>query len=185
MELRCFVSAELPAELKARLGETLKPLRATPADVKWVLPENLHITLKFLGRTKEELIPDIKAALTQAASAHSPTMFKLSGAGAFPNMRAPRVIWLGMAGAEGLSSLKSDVEAALIPLGYEPEGRKFSPHLTIGRVRSKRGNIALRGEIEALSETVFGEVRVAGICLMKSVLSPGGARYTILHEITL
>ncbi|GAB4390405.1 MAG: RNA 2',3'-cyclic phosphodiesterase [Thermodesulfovibrionales bacterium] len=181
MDLRCFVAVELPEELKKNIDRETGRLRAADADVKWVRAENLHLTLKFLGRTPEERLPAIRERLGAAAARHRGFRIRLAGAGAFPGARRPRVVWIGVSDSEALAALQKDVDAALAELGYEAEARDFTAHLTLGRVKSPRGGAALQAGIEALAGKEFGEAEVRGVSLMKSDLSPAGARYSRLY----
>jgi 2'-5' RNA ligase len=185
MDLRCFIAIELPEDLRRRIGEVTEGLRSTEADVRWVRPEGMHLTLKFLGSTPEELVPEIKSRLTEAVSGHEKMHLRLSGAGVFPNERRPRVVWIGLLDSDRLIGLQRDVEVALEALGFEPDGRPFTPHLTLGRLRSPRGSAALLRELEALKDASFDEIEVEEIAVMRSELKPSGAVYHRLHSIPL
>lgn len=183
--IRCFIAVNIPDEIKKSVSAMTAELRSSGADVKWPAIENLHITLKFLGNTDDSAIPKIKGALDDLAKRHESFNAGLKGAGAFPNIKHPRVVWIGVMDGEKLSALAGDVESSMAVLGYAPETRGFSPHLTIGRTRSMRGIAALQKEINAIKDAAFGEFRVDRIALMKSELSPSGAKYTKLHKIGL
>jgi 2'-5' RNA ligase len=185
MDLRCFISIELPQALKQKITSVIERLVKTGADVRWVVPENLHVTLKFLGPTPGNLIPDIEEKLRRAAGAHGRFTLKLSGAGAFPNERRPRVVWIGLVDSDELLGLQRDIDASMEELGFEREDRPFSPHLTLGRVKSPRGNIALAKELDALRGFDIGVVEVGSVSLMKSELSPKGSKYTELFAAPL
>ncbi|MBI4822727.1 MAG: RNA 2',3'-cyclic phosphodiesterase [Nitrospirae bacterium] len=185
MDIRCFISVELPLEIKRSIDEKTKALRDSGDDVKWVRIENLHITLKFLGKTPEARLPEIKDRLTSAVSPLRSFSIEFASAGAFPNVRYPRIVWLGIRNSEHLVRLQSAVEMALTAIGFEPEERQFKPHLTIGRVKSARGKEALVREIENLKGTVFGKIQVENISIMKSELHPKGSKYTRLDDIPL
>jgi 2'-5' RNA ligase len=185
MDLRCFISVELPEEIRNNIGARTESLVAAGADVKWIPPENLHLTLKFLGKTPEELVPDIRKKLLEAASLHHSIRIRLSGTGVFPDRRRPRVIWVGMQDSEGLVKLQQDIEAKMAELGFEAEKRRFSPHLTIGRVRSPKGRENLLRELDALRDMDFNELEVRDVSMMKSELRPTGARHFKLFDIPL
>jgi len=185
MGLRCFVAIELPAALKETIGELTRGLRASCRNVKWVPPGNLHLTLKFLGDTEESLIPEIREKLREAASSHQPFSIAFRGAGAFPDLRRPRVVWAGVQDSQAVVYLQQDVEKALSSLGFAPEVRPFSPHLTLGRVKSPGHTGLLKRGIEALGDAEFGSARVGSISLMKSDLKPSGAEYERLFEAAL
>jgi 2'-5' RNA ligase len=184
MGIRCFVAVWLPGELKAGIGLKTERLRKIDADVRWVPPENLHLTLKFLGNTPEELLPEIRTRLAKAAGSFSGFTAAFSGLGVFPGTKRPRVVWIGVReGAEALRGLQESVENSILDLGFEPEQRSFSPHLTLGRLRSQRGRDALIRELDAIGKTEFGLMEVRGVCLFRSDLSPKGAKYTKLHDL--
>lgn len=185
MHLRCFVSLEIPDELKKKISEQTEPLRATGADVRWVSEKNLHITLKFLGATDETLVPKIGEKLREATSVHSPFSITLRGTGVFPNERHPRVVWIAIEDSEQLLALQADVERAMKALGFEAEDKRFEPHLTIGRLRSERYKDALLKEIALMGRQEFGIINVNSISLMQSRLSPKGSDYSRLIEVPL
>ncbi len=184
--VRAFVAANLNPDLQAALAMVQDRLRATRADVGWVRPENLHLTLKFLGQVEEERIGAIRDAIAAAAAGSGPVRLVFQGLGAFPNPRAARVVWIGLShGAEVLAALQAGIEAALESLGFGREARPFTAHLTLGRVRgpARREQLA-RALAEAPTEAL-GEMVLDRIELMKSDLSAGGARYSILQSFSL
>lgn len=185
MDLRCFIALELPDRLKEAVGSMLGELKKSDADVRWVPPENLHLTLKFLGNVPEETVPAILRQVESAAARRRSFKAVLNGVGVFPGRKRPRVVWIGLDGADELVALQGDVDRNLSSLGFEPEGRAFSPHLTIGRARSQRGMMALMTRLDSLAGTLFGEFMVESISIMRSKLSPAGAQYTRLHGVPL
>jgi len=189
--IRSFVAVELDPEVKALLAEIQRQLKAaTPSGaVRWVRPESIHVTLKFLGDVPQERIGAIESALEQACAPVVPLAFAVAGAGCFPDARRPNVVWVGVEDSGGqLLALQQAVERALNPLGYPPEGRPFRPHLTLGRTNRNAPGADLRKVGEAVSGLRIGhvaQVRVAEVVLMRSDLSPAGARYTPLARIPL
>jgi RNA 2',3'-cyclic 3'-phosphodiesterase len=149
-----------------------------------VAPENLHVTLKFLGAVDEARLPDVTAALDVAASAPAFDV-EVRGLGAFPTVSRPRVLWAGAPGSPTFTRLADEVDRALTGLGFPPEGRGFTPHVTLGRVREPRRNPPLAEALEAAAERPFGMLRVVSVSLMRSDLSPRGARYTELAAVAL
>lgn len=184
MKIRCFVSIELPGELKASIAAKTEFLRAEGGrDIKWVSPASLHLTLKFLGYVPEEQMGKIVELLSEAAKGRRPFALEVSGAGVFPSESRPRVLWLGLKGElDSLLKLRQSVEDALVPAGFEKEGEGFSPHLTIARLKSPRPVPGLQSAFSTLKDTVFGNIMVENICLMKSELRPAGSVYTKLAE---
>lgn len=197
--IRCFVAVELPAEVKARIERQTARLRSGSADVKWVPPENLHLTIKFLGGVPQAEAPGLADILREAVRGTEPFEVEVAGAGVFPGVKSPRVFWIGFKDPESrLSGLARRVEDALEQAGYPREQRSFTPHLTLGRFREARGRSRETGpgkgeamagakrlaeELATLEGVVFGKIRLENISLMRSELSPGGARYSRLASI--
>ncbi|MFH1091300.1 MAG: RNA 2',3'-cyclic phosphodiesterase [Pseudomonadota bacterium] len=160
-------------------------LRRTSADVKWVRPESVHLTLKFLGYVDEAQIEPLAQASAGAAEAHPQLALRLDGMGVFPSRSRPRVVWLGLAGdVERLSALQKDIESAAADFGFEPENRAFTPHLTLGRVRSGRGRAEMTAALEGLEPRPL-EFRAEEVILFRSDLKPTGAVYTPLSRLPL
>jgi 2'-5' RNA ligase len=185
MNLRCFIAIELPDELRESIVSRSAALRKSPAGVRWVRPENIHLTLKFLGKTPEGGVPKIQKELSGALHAIQGFDLRVRGAGAFPGPRRPRVIWVGMEDCETLLHVHERVEQCMAGLGYPPEERRFRAHLTIGRVKDAGGVRSLMRELEALREEEFGSMEVKAVSFMKSELHPSGARYERLFAVKL
>jgi 2'-5' RNA ligase len=182
--IRSFVAVSISGEIRRLAGDFVETLRREVHGVKWVKPENLHLTLKFLGALSEGQLPDLKAALDGAAGRHRPFQLGFGGAGVFPPRGRPRVVWIDIAaGAGEMAALQADVEGGLEPLGFPPEKRPFSPHLTIGRVRDLDDPFALTGALAAAGEMSWGECVIDRVHLMRSDLFPTGPRYSILQEV--
>jgi 2'-5' RNA ligase len=184
MALRCFIAVTLPGPLKKDVGDVIRKLRESGADIKWVPDENLHLTLKFLGETEEERLDEIKGALYKKLSHYAPFYIKIAGVGYFPGGRNPRVIWVGIEERGPLADICTDVENAMVKFGYPREERPFSPHLTIGRVRSPKRVAEVIKRLDEFHAVAFDEFVVKGVTLMKSELKPGGAEYSGLAEIS-
>ncbi|MDO8747171.1 MAG: RNA 2',3'-cyclic phosphodiesterase [Thermodesulfovibrionales bacterium] len=185
MGLRCFIALELPEEVKKNIYGYVEKLKAAGADVKWVRTENLHLTLKFLEDTTEELLKSANERLISLSKSHNRFSFQVSGAGAFPNIKYPKVIWLGVHDSEEIVNLQHDIDESMAGLGFEKDDKQFTPHLTIGRVKSMRNKDALIKELITLKEVDFGKIEVLNITLMKSELKPGGAEHFKLSEIPI
>jgi 2'-5' RNA ligase len=185
MAVRCFVALEIPGTLREHIGSMTGALRASGADARWVPAENLHLTLKFLGNVREEGLSDIRQQVAAAAALHGGFGVRFEGMGVFPGRRRPRVVWIGVSEPLGIVRLQRDIQDNLALLGYLPEKRPYTPHLTLGRVRSQRGIDSMLWEIDALRDTGFGEFRANSVSLMKSELRPSGAEHACLHEIPL
>ncbi len=180
--LRLFVACELPSEMKAGLARIQDTLRAQGAPaVRWVRPEGIHLTLKFLGEVSQDKVPALRAALAPVVEGIPPLSLSLGEIGTFGGRRGVRVLWVGIEGdLKRLTRLQERVESALEPLGFPPEGRAFSPHLTLARVPDHVGSNDRRRlkELAASAEAPTAPpVTVRELSLMRSILGPGGAVY--------
>jgi len=190
-EIRTFIAIELPRPIKAGLTELQDRLRAQapPRAVRWVRPEGIHLTLKFLGRTPEGQIEDIVRALSSACAPFPPFACTVEGLGCFPNLHRPRVIWVGVQEPTGaLSGLQRAIEEACAGLGFRRERRPFHPHLTLGRLQDRvsREERAVVSELIRRTEAAsLGTMIARGVSLIRSDLRPGGAVYTTLREVEL
>ena len=183
--MRTFIAISIPKNIKDKIGIYEEPLKKQKVKISWVKPENIHITLKFLGEVEENKIPEIYEALKKCVSNKNPFEIEVIGTGGFPNLSRPRVIWVGLKkGSEELKILAKSIDNELEKLGFQKEKRGFSPHLTIGRVKSiynidkfvkKMNSIEFKGETFTAEE----------VSIMKSDLKPTGAVYTNLHTIKL
>jgi 2'-5' RNA ligase len=159
-------------------------LKRSGADVKWVEPANLHLTLKFLGNIAEEQVPSLISSLQQACGGLSAFTFSLEGIGAFPRTTSPRVIWVGVhEGKEALAGLAQRVEETCAALGFPAEERPFSAHLTIGRTRSPQGIARLIKQLQVAEFRGKTQAEAGQIVLFQSALSPHGPTYIPLAEI--
>ncbi|MCL5024747.1 MAG: RNA 2',3'-cyclic phosphodiesterase [Nitrospirae bacterium] len=183
--MRCFVAINLEEPLKKSIEASIEPLKKGNADVKWVPAVNLHITLKFLGETDESAAAGIKESLSDISNKFSPFEIALYGVGVFPDEKRPRIVWIDILGPDRLMNLQASVEDYLISYGFPKEARSFSPHLTIGRVRSPKNKDFLLRAMKPLKDKDFGNIRVDKIYLMRSDLKPAGAQYTSVAEFPL
>ncbi len=183
--MRCFISIDLPETLKADIREATEILRERKPDVRWVSEHNLHITLKFLGDTGQDVAQVLERELSSLAAQRYSFRLGLRGIGVFPDRRRPRVVWIDLIDADELKHLQEAVEERAVTIGFERENRPFSPHLTIGRVRSSSGMGYLLNAMETLKDRDFGNIGVNSFSLMKSDLKPSGAQYTTLAEFHL
>ncbi|HLC22065.1 MAG TPA: RNA 2',3'-cyclic phosphodiesterase [Candidatus Methylomirabilis sp.] len=184
--VRAFVAVNLDQDLKDALAKVQERLKATRADVGWVRPESLHLTLKFLGQVEESRLGAVAEAIAAAATGYGSFRLVLGGVGAFPQPRAARVVWIGVQqGAEALVTLQARVEAGLEALGFAREERPFAAHLTLGRVRGPARREQLAVALTSIPAEPLGEMMLHRIDLMKSELGPGGARYTALQTFPL
>ncbi|MGB9715335.1 MAG: RNA 2',3'-cyclic phosphodiesterase [Thermodesulfovibrionales bacterium] len=185
MFLRCFISIEIPEKIKQEIGELVEILRKKDADVRWVENKNIHLTLKFLGKTPEEILSRIHESLQKVAISYEPIYIRICKTGVFPNRKYPRVLWVGIEDSDTLKRLQRDIEDSITLLGFQREERTFQPHLTIARVRSQKRIEALISELDNHREKDFGIFEVKSIRLMRSELKPTGAQYHCIFEIPL
>ncbi len=184
--MRTFIAVGISSEVRERIAQIQVELRRGEPDVKWVEPENLHITLKFLGEVSEEKLPGIIEKTRLAASGISRFRVHLWGLGCFPHPKSPRVVWVGVSeGKEELKNLSERIEENVSYLGFAKEKRAFSSHLTIGRVRTPRGRGKLARKIEDGQKRDVGEFPVDKVLVMESQLSSRGPTYKIIEGINL
>lgn len=183
--MRSFISVNLAQDIKENISETMESLKGRQWDVRWIPSGNLHITLKFLGEIRESSLQAIRNKLLQVSSRQTRFSIGLCGAGVFPDGRHPRIVWLGMPDSDRLKKLQEEIDVSMASLGFERERRLFSPHLTIGRIKTLTGTDLLMSRIETLKNKDFGNIEVSNFSLMKSELKPAGAQYAILTEFNL
>jgi len=183
MTFRAFIAVEVP--VFSKLDEFSRAVKGTGADLKMVNLDNVHITLKFLGDTDEALVPEIEQVIRNAVSGIEPFTMKLKGTGAFPNLNRISVVWAGLENAEALGEIAGKIDTGLVPLGFQPERRKFSPHVTVARVKTGRNKDRLADIIGQFQNSEFGEISVDRIILKKSVLTPQGPIYSDIITIPL
>ena len=180
--MRTFIAIELPNGIKNQIGQVQAPLKETKAFVSWVKPGNIHVTLKFLGEVPEEKIDQVFSATEKAVEGAKRFTMSLKGMGAFPDFRRPRVIWVGAgSGTEELSQIANKIEEEMEKIGFPREKRGFSPHFTIGRVKSPK-NIEKLMELVKSSDFQTEKIEVNEVVVMKSQLHPAGAIYTPLRK---
>ncbi|TET89090.1 MAG: RNA 2',3'-cyclic phosphodiesterase [Methanomassiliicoccales archaeon] len=180
MPFRAFIAVEVgPSE---KMGQFHSSLRETGAPLKLVDLDNLHLTLKFLGNTEEDLVPRIVQIIEDSLKGMSPFSIGFQGTGAFPGLKHMKVVWVGVRSAERLKSIASYLNDELAGLGFKREKRRFSPHLTLARVKGARHKDRLAEVIRSWSDEEFGDLQVSGLFLKKSVLSPKGPTYSTVHE---
>ena len=189
-QLRSFVAIELPDEVKLALNRLEDRLKSQkPLQVKWVDPKSIHLTLQFLGNISSGRITEITAALAEAANGFSSFHLEIKGLGVFPNPRRVQVAWVGVSGeVEQLLTLQKRIQSNLSPLGFVPESRPFTPHLTVARVREQASLEERQGFGQLIMGTKFEELysfTVDSIALMRSQLIRSGAIYTRLNYVRL
>jgi 2'-5' RNA ligase len=184
--MRLFIAIEIPEDIMQAIAKVQRQLRAGGADANWTRPEGIHLTLKFLGEVPEAKVPEITAAMSEAAHGAERLSLTVEGAGAFPNRKSPRVLWLGVTGDTGnLAALQSSVEDAMAALGFEREARMFSPHLTLARIRFPRPRDNWQQLITGISNVKLGGFEAGHVSLMQSELRREGAVYTEVGRVEL
>ena len=178
---RGFIAVEI--EAAPSVIEFENAIAQTGADVKLVEPKNIHLTLKFLGNTDETQIDDIERIIKEAVTDVKPFSVTLKGTGVFPSEKYLKVIWIGILGGETLKMISDYLEEKLADVGFEKERRGFSPHLTIGRVRTAKNKEQLLTLIHQENEQEFLQQEIHALTLKKSELTPKGPIYTTLREI--
>jgi len=179
---RLFIAVELPSDLKQRIKDMATVLRGRDlGGFRWVRPDNIHLTLKFLGETPAERLPEITAAMVVAVGGIEPFILKLGKLGVFPSMRRPRVFWLGLdENLEQLIELQAKLQTALKAIGFAEERDRFVPHLTLARIPRKLSSmerVSFESKQPSFRSLELPALRVQHISLMESQLSPQGARY--------
>lgn len=190
MMLRSFVAVKIPSDMQIALARSTAALQeALPKPlVRWVAPQNVHLTLKFLGDVSPANLERLADAMAAETITHEAFSMTVGGLGAFPSPRRARIIWFGLNAPAVLTALLRGIEAVAARLGYAAEDRPFSPHLTIGRVGQNVSGSDLqriRNALEATIVDTLGTVRVAAVHVFKSDLKPGGAIYTPLYTMPM
>lgn len=184
--MRLFIALNLPKKERTRIHRASRVLREADIPVRWVDPEHYHITLKFLGEVRKDDLPRIEASMARAAAGNRSFTTELGGFGAFPTVRRPRVLWLGVGANPELRCLKQDVEWASGDAGFEAETRAFHPHITIGRAGEEGGAGAFRGLDDLVAGITFScEIKVHTLDLMSTRLSKEGASYSVVSSVKL
>jgi len=189
-QVRSFIAIELPDELKLELTQLQAQLKLDKQpSVKWVDPNSIHLTLKFLGNVPADRTGDITGAMEKAVQGISPFHLEVKDLGVFPSLRRVQVVWVGISGhVERLSQLQQRIESNLAPLGFTPESRPFTPHLTLARLRDRASPDERQGFgqliANARSEIAY-TFEVEALSLMRSQLTREGAIYSRISSVRL
>lgn len=192
--MRAFIAIELSRDLQDKLAALEDKLKTGSPDVKWVEPENIHLTLKFLGDVTQEKIAALKKSLSDLTGGFDAFSAEITGLGGFPNLKSPRIIWIGIKNNAMLLTMVKFLEENLEKLGFPKEKRAFSAHLTLGRLRHKAlagkarpaKNLGiLRKSLEDNLDFSAGILEIKGLSLIESKLTPGGPSYTTLYSAPL
>lgn len=184
--MRTFVAVDLDPKIKNTLSDLISLLNSKDPDVKWVKRQGMHLTLKFLGEVPETMIPDIVRSIEKACDSRESFRISFKGTGFFPpKSKHPRILWAGVEESSELIVLHKRIENELKKLGFQREKRQFHPHLTLGRVKSKKNIPAVLAVLERQRELSFGSMQVENVALFKSILKPTGAEYDVISDIQL
>lgn len=178
-KIRAFIAVEIPDHCKEAMQRIQDGFRSTRGRVSWVRPEGMHITLKFLGDIEERRIPEIEGEIREVCAGRPAFPVCLRGTGVFPDLRRPRVLWIGMReGADELKELFADLDLRLARMGFAREDRAFHPHVTLGRIKLIQNLQGFSALVEKNREAEAGSMTADSVCLIQSELHPEGAVYT-------
>ncbi len=185
--LRLFIAVPIASPVKAALGVVQKTLTDANPHIRSTGVTGIHLTLKFLGDTPDQRIGELRRAMEAAAQvATKPIRLRSAGVGAFPNAKAPRVLWAGLEGdVAELQRVQQELDRQLAQLGFPPEDRPFHPHLTLGRMKMPKMLGALHKAMDKIGKSEFGEFTAAALVLYQSELKPTGAVYTVVEHVPL
>jgi len=188
--LRAFIAIQVPAEIQRAIADSTAALKSHLPKmlIRWVAPQNVHLTLKFLGDLSPAALEELAETLKVEVCSYSIFSISVGGLGAFPTPHRPRVIWIGLETPPALQVLRRGVETVAARLGYTPEGRPFSAHLTIGRVGqnvSSADLLRIRSMLESTRIGALGTFQVEAVHIFKSDLLPGGSVYTHLYALPM
>ncbi|ALU11732.1 hypothetical protein EYM_04205 [Ignicoccus islandicus DSM 13165] len=184
-KIRTFIAVDVEGILASKLEKLVESIKSTGAPVKGVEAENFHVTLKFIGEIDEEMIDTIEEIMKHSVNGIEPHKVVLKGIGAFPNPFRPRVVWVGLEGAEKLTTISSRLTKSLREKGIKVDTKQFVPHITLARVKGYRNIDKLSEWIETMRDIEIGELEVKKIRLKKSILTPRGPIYETLREVEL
>ncbi|MBN1125935.1 MAG: RNA 2',3'-cyclic phosphodiesterase [Sedimentisphaerales bacterium] len=185
--MRCFIAINLDDSIRSHLKRIQETLREQSeikkSDAKWVRPDSIHLTLKFLGEVRDSFLSEVCSALEQTVCSHTRFSLEVAGLGTFGS--PARVVWVGMQEHPILVNLRNDLNKAFESLGFLPESRPFSPHLTLCRVRSRSAGFKMGNVVKGFPSPNLGTLSVDSVCLYKSDLTKTGPIYTVLSKVAL
>ena len=182
--VRLFIAMNFPDDVRSSLHAATEPLRTVAPEIRWVDAPRIHLTMKFLGEHPEDAVPPLVEMLRGIASAYDPIPLELGGLNAFPNLRQPRVVWLGVKADPKLELLHHDVETACAALGHPVDGRAYRPHVTLGRVRDRAAD-PVRIAAAARAISYQAAVNAEALDLMVSEHAEGRPRYRVVGSAAL
>jgi len=183
---RTFIAIELPPQVHAHLADCQQRLRRAGGDVRWVRPDLIHLTLVFMGNVPTDMLADLEKTVREAAAPFAALAMRVQSAGRFPPRGLPRTIWIGIEEPSGgLAALQKALAQATAAFAEKEEDRSYTPHLTLGRVKSPRGGRDLAGAVDAMAGETGPSFEAREVTIFKSDLSPQGPTYTPLAKIAL
>lgn len=182
--VRLFIAINFPADVRAALHTAMQPLRTVAPEIRWVDEPRIHLTMKFLGEHPDDAVAPLVGALEMVAGGYDPIVLELGGLNAFPNLRQPRVVWLGVNADPKLELLHHDVETACAALGHSVEGRAYRPHVTLGRVRDRaRDPARIAGTARGISWRAVASADALDLMVSEHV--NGAPRYRVVGSAPL
>ena len=184
--IRVFLAVELSSDVREKLFSLQQQLKKTLPPINWVRPESIHLTLKFLGYVEPSVVSQLLSALEPIGKKYKPFSVDVQGLGVFPQVKHPRIFWVGLTGnTQALQDLEFEIEAALEPLGFPPEEKTYHPHLTLARIKRENAKIgsALMESGVLESDQYLGTLTIDRFTLFQSDLDSSGARYTSLWTV--
>jgi len=186
MTIRVFIAIEIDSEIKNKLSEYLSKLKRTGADVKWVSPENIHLTLKFIGHIEKDAVLNLNKIVNDAVVGIEPFSISIGNIGAFPSLKKPRVVFVCVQErGNRLLDIYEKLDKGVEQLGIKKESKKYVGHITLGRVKSQKDISKLKNALNSETECCFGREMVTSISLIQGRLTPTGPLYTRLNNFIL
>ncbi len=186
MTIRVFIAIEIDSEIKNKLSEYLSKLKRTGADVKWVSPENIHLTLKFIGYIEKEALINLNKIINDAVFSIEPFSVSIGNIGAFPSLNKPRVVFVCIQErGNNLLRIYEKLDKGVGQLGIKKKSKKYVGHITLGRVKSQKNISELKNALNSGRECYFGSEKVTSLSLIQSKLTPTGPLYTRLNNFIL
>lgn len=184
--MRVFIAVELPEEVKKEIARIQSKMTDTANKIKWVNSASMHLTLKFLGEVEKKKLNNVFDATQKITAEFDPFFMEIKGAGAFPHVSSPRVIWMGIEkGSSELTRIAGELEEKLLEYGFPREKKRWTPHITLGRIKQLRDKQLIKKLVDREKQTSGGKMRVEDITVMQSRLTPKGAVYTSLKRFSL
>ena len=181
--VRAFIAIDIPSFAKEKIADLQSGFKALGLDISWVRPSNFHLTLKFLGHVNQDQIAEIKKCLNAALADAPGFLTAIGDVGVFPSLERPRVLWVGLENSGSLVSLQKKIDAGLAQIGFKPESKAFTAHLTLGRIKSKK--IRLENLLKKAQKIETEPIEITSVTLYESQLTREGSIYRVLEKFKL